>query len=204
MGKTGKIILIIALFVIVAVLGVEIGIVIGNKKSSNEEVANLKNEIANMQENQQTLLNQINEENKNKNKQENSETTNEVNNTISTGSTKNTDTEKNLTQLIQEAFEKYIKETANKNSVDKLNDYKLDGIELYTEAENDRILKMDGESAYKKGDMLGTITFSVKPVNKDRSMWSAGNGREDGEWIVNKSLTIRIRGNDIEIGGTGL
>ena len=202
MGKTGKIILIIALFVIVAVLGVEIGIVIGNKKSSNEEVANLKNEIANMQENQQTLLNQINEENKNK--QENSETTNEVNNTISTGSTKNTDTEKNLTQLIQEAFEKYIKETANKNSVDKLNDYKLDGIELYTEAENDRILKMDGESAYKKGDMLGTITFSVKPVNKDRSMWSAGNGREDGEWIVNKSLTIRIRGNDIEIGGTGL
>ena len=52
--------------------------------------------------------------------------------------------------------------------------------------------------------MLGTITFSVKPVNKDRSMWSAGNGREDGEWIVNKSLTIRIRGNDIEIGGTGL
>lgn len=202
MEKTGKIILIIALFVIVAVLGVEIGIVIGNKKSSNEEVANLKNEIANMQENQQTLLNQINEENKNK--EENSETTNEVNNTISTDSTKNTDTEKNLTQLIQEAFEKYIKETANKNSVDKLDDYKLDSIVLYTEAENDRILKIDGGSAYKKGDMLGTITFSVKPVNKDRSMWSAGNGREDGEWIVNKSLTIRIRGNDIEIGGTGL
>ncbi len=202
MGKTGKIILIIALFVIVAVLGVEIGIVIGNKKSSNEEVANLKNEIANMQENQQTLLNQINEENKNK--EENSEKTNEVNDTISTGSTKNTDTEKNLTQLIQEAFEKYIKETANKNSVDKLDDYKLDSIVLYTEAENDRILKIDGGSAYKKGDMLGTITFSVKPVNKDRSMWSAGNGREDGEWIVNKSLTIRIRGNDIEIGGTGL
>lgn len=202
MGKTGKIILIIALFVIVAVLGVEIGIVIGNKKSSNEEVANLKNEIANMQENQQTLLNQIDEENKNK--EENSEKTNEVNDTISTGSTKNTDTEKNLTQLIQEAFEKYIKETANKNSVDKLDDYKLDSIVLYTEAENDRILKIDGGSAYKKGDMLGTITFSVKPVNKDRSMWSAGNGREDGEWIVNKSLTIRIRGNDIEIGGTGL
>lgn len=202
MEKTGKIILIIALFVIVAVLGVEIGIVIGNKKSSNEEVANLKNEIANMQENQQTLLNQINEENKNK--EENSEKTNEVNDTISTGSTKNTDTEKNLTQLIQEAFEKYIKETANKNSVDKLDDYKLDSIVLYTEAENDRILKIDGGSAYKKGDMLGTITFSVKPVNKDRSMWSAGNGREDGEWIVNKSLTIRIRGNDIEIGGTGL
>ncbi len=47
-----------------------------------------------------------------------------------------------------------------------------------------------GSGLQQKMDIMGSVTFSVRPVQMEYSDWVAGNGEVDGEWVRSKFLFI--------------
>lgn len=97
---------------------------------------------------------------------------------------------------IKDLYLKQIKKEDSENS-EKLLEYRVDEVSIVT---YDGIVDLDGEH-YKDTDILAIVTYSVKPQDVNNTVWAAGNGGNDGEWIVNKSACVCIRNGEIVSNG---
>lgn len=189
MNKAGKVILIIFTIAIILLLGIETGILISIRQnpaeSTDESVNTVRPKVENTIKNE--TVNTI-KESENTTKADNATVKVETIDTV---------------ELIKSAMKKHIEEH-EKSSGAKLSDYKIGRIIICDDNEKQSILNMDEGATYQKDDIFAYVNYSVKPANENsKERWSAGNGTENGEWIENKIVCVRVRGTDVKIGGTG-
>ena len=75
-------------------------------------------------------------------------------------------------------------------SREKLLDYRVDEVKILSDSEK-QVFNEDGK--YSPKDILAFVKYSVKPKNIKDTVWIAGNGEIDGEWIINKTACECIR-----------
>ena len=76
-------------------------------------------------------------------------------------------------------------------------DYRIEKVEILNEERTKEIIDWDRGQYYKDGDVLATITYSIK------SDEMAGNGEQQGDWVVDKIVCIAFRDGKIVSAGTG-
>lgn len=91
--------------------------------------------------------------------------------------------------LIKEQFLAKLKEI-DKISDEKLLDYRVDEVKILSDSEK-QVFNENGE--YSPEDILAFVKYSVKPKNIEDTVWIAGNGEIDGEWIINKTACECLR-----------
>ena len=75
-------------------------------------------------------------------------------------------------------------------SREKLLDYRVDEVKILSDSEK-QVFNEDGK--YSPKDILAFVKYSVKPKNIKDTVWIAGNGEIDGEWIINKTACECLR-----------
>ncbi len=75
-------------------------------------------------------------------------------------------------------------------SREKLLDYRVDEVKILSDSEK-QVFNEDGKYSLK--DILAFVKYSVKPKNIEDTVWIAGNGEIDGEWIINKTACECLR-----------
>ena len=95
----------------------------------------------------------------------------------------------NKKEIIKEQFILKLKEI-DENSREKLLDYRIDEITILSDEEK-QLLNNNG--TYNKSDILAYVKYSVKPKDVNNTVWEAGNGEIDGEWIINKTACECLR-----------
>lgn len=90
---------------------------------------------------------------------------------------------------IKEQFLEKLKESDNINS-EKLLDYRVDEVRILSESEKQAF---NEKEQYSTEDILAFVKYSVKPKNIEDTVWIAGNGEIDGEWIINKTACECLR-----------
>ena len=106
----------------------------------------------------------------------------------------NKSTDGSQEETVKKVFLKYIVETSKEQHY-KLNDYKIDNVQIVNLNEIRKIFPTDKETYKdaKSGDIFATITYSVKPAESmDESFWVAGNGEISGEWINKKVANVWV------------
>lgn len=90
---------------------------------------------------------------------------------------------------IKEQFLAKLKESDN-ISQEKLLDYRVDEVRILSESEKQAF---NEKEEYSTEDILAFVKYSVKPKNIEDTVWIAGNGEIDGEWIINKTACECLR-----------
>lgn len=104
----------------------------------------------------------------------------------------------NKIEIAKKLFEEYLNDNKtdwffnlvngiNEESKDTFSDFKI----------NDITLIEDGENLFKVG-----ISYDIKPLGEEVSIWDAGNGEREGEWIRKKYNFFdieKIKGNTYRI-----
>lgn len=90
---------------------------------------------------------------------------------------------------IKEQFIAKLKEIDN-ISREKLLDYRVDEVKILSESEKQAF---NEKEEYSPKDVLAFVKYSVKPKNIEDTVWIAGNGEIDGEWIINKTACECLR-----------
>ena len=90
---------------------------------------------------------------------------------------------------IKEQFIAKLKESDN-ISREKLLDYRVDEVKILSESEKQAF---NEKEEYSPKDVLAFVKYSVKPKNIEDTVWIAGNGEIDGEWIINKTACKCLR-----------
>ncbi len=90
---------------------------------------------------------------------------------------------------IKEQFIAKLKEI-NNISREKLLDYRVDEVKILSESEKQAF---NEKEEYSPKDVLAFVKYSVKPKNIEDTVWIAGNGEIDGEWIINKTACECLR-----------
>ena len=90
---------------------------------------------------------------------------------------------------IKEQFIAKLKEIDN-ISREKLLDYRVDEVKILSESEKQAL---NEKEEYSPKDVLAFVKYSVKPKNIEDTVWIAGNGEIDGEWIINKTACECLR-----------
>ncbi len=90
---------------------------------------------------------------------------------------------------IKEQFIAKLKESDN-ISREKLLDYRVDEVKILSESEKQAF---NEKEEYSPKDVLAFVKYSVKPKNIEDTVWIAGNGEIDGEWIINKTACECLR-----------
>ena len=90
---------------------------------------------------------------------------------------------------IKEQFIAKLKESDN-ISREKLLDYRVDEVKILSESEKQAL---NEKEEYSPKDVLAFVKYSVKPKNIEDTVWIAGNGEIDGEWIINKTACECLR-----------
>ena len=90
---------------------------------------------------------------------------------------------------IKEQFLEKLKESDNINK-EKLLDYRVDEVKILSESEKQAF---NEKEEYSPKDVLAFVKYSVKPKNIEDTVWIAGNGEIDGEWIINKTACECLR-----------
>ena len=90
---------------------------------------------------------------------------------------------------IKEQFLAKLKEI-DKISDEKLLDYRVDEVKILSESEKQAF---NEKEEYSPKDVLAFVKYSVKPKNIEDTVWIAGNGEIDGEWIINKTACECLR-----------
>lgn len=90
---------------------------------------------------------------------------------------------------IKEQFLEKLKESDNINK-EKLLDYRVDEVKILSESEKQAF---NEKEEYSTEDILAFVKYSVKPKNIEDTVWIAGNGEIDGEWIINKTACECLR-----------
>ena len=52
---------------------------------------------------------------------------------------------------------------------------------------------LNNNGTYNKSDILAYVKYSVKPKDVNNTVWEAGNGEKEGEWIINKKACECLR-----------
>lgn len=166
MNKSNSIVIfLIAILVLVTVTSLVLVYTFNNKiKEQNQKIEKLESDNLEYKTNLDNIM-------KSKSDDKNSNEQNLVNNEVS--STNKTSTE----DVIKELFLEKLKQSSN--NTEKLLDYRVDKVEILSK-------KSSYDAKYNVTDVLASITYSVKPKNVNSSMWTAGNGKLQGEWIINK------------------
>ena len=95
----------------------------------------------------------------------------------------------NKKEIIKEQFILKLKEI-DENSREKLLDYRIDEITILSDEEK-QLLNNNG--TYNTSDILAYVKYSVKPKDVNNTVWEAGNGEKEGEWIINKKACECLR-----------
>ena len=90
---------------------------------------------------------------------------------------------------IKEQFLAKLREIDKIND-EKLLDYRVDEVKILSDSEK-QVFNENGE--YSPEDILAFVKYSVKPKNIEDTVWIAGNGEIDGEWIINKTACECLR-----------
>ena len=90
---------------------------------------------------------------------------------------------------IKEQFIAKLKESDN-ISREKLLDYRVDEVKVLSESEKQAF---NEKEEYSPKDVWAFVKYSVKPKNIEDTVWIAGNGEIDGEWIINKTACECLR-----------
>lgn len=90
---------------------------------------------------------------------------------------------------IKEQFLAKLREIDKIND-EKLLDYRVDEVKILSDSEK-QVFNENGE--YSPEDILAFVKYSVKPKNIEDTVWIAGNGEIDGEWIINKTSCECLR-----------
>lgn len=117
---------------------------------------------------------------------------NKTSNTINQSNNKaelSTELKEQKVILIKEQFLAKLKEI-DKISDEKLLDYRVDEVKILSDSEK-QVFNENGE--YSTEDILAFVKYSVKPKNIEDTVWIAGNGEIDGEWIINKTACECLR-----------
>lgn len=117
---------------------------------------------------------------------------NKISNTINQSNNKaelSTELKEQEAILIREQFLAKLKEI-DKISDEKLLDYRVDEVKILSDSEK-QVFNENGE--YSQEDILAFVKYSVKPKNIEDTVWIAGNGEIDGEWIINKTACECLR-----------
>lgn len=117
---------------------------------------------------------------------------NKTSNTINQSNNKaelSTELKEQKVILIKEQFLAKLKEI-DKISDEKLLDYRVDEVKILSDSEK-QVFNENGE--YNQEDILAFVKYSVKPKNIEDTVWIAGNGEIDGEWIINKTACECLR-----------
>lgn len=103
---------------------------------------------------------------------------------------------------ISALFQDYLKGLSEEEG-HELADYRIEDINVMDdEAKREIVENFSGE--YFMTDVLASVTFSVKPAEgADPIYWTAGNGEESGDWVVNKNLLVTMRDGKLTNIGTG-
>ena len=114
---------------------------------------------------------------------------NKTSNTIDQGNNKaelSTELKEQEAILIREQFLAKLKEI-DKISDEKLLDYRVDEVKILSDSEK-QVFNENGE--YSPEDILAFVKYSK---NIEDTVWIAGNGEIDGEWIINKTSCECLR-----------
>ena len=203
------VLLIVAILVIV-IMGYCIYKLNSEKKEALEDVVSLSNKIielnttiGDLEEKSDTLQNTIDSISSvigNNSKQNNTavEMVEEKEKTTTNQNKNESKTDDNniaLEDIIKQLYLDKIKGYVNINNSAKLIDCRVDSVKILKDDEKKEII--DATEGYYETDILAIVTYSVKPefISED-SVWFAGNGEIQGEWIVNKSACVTIRIGD--------
>lgn len=107
------------------------------------------------------------------------------------GTSTSSSSKKTVEETIEELFLDELKKE------DDLLAYKVESVTLVTGTEKQDILDMDGGQYYRSSDDLAVVRYSVKPKDMEGPNWVAGNGTEQGDWILNKAACVCLRGNKL-------
>lgn len=91
----------------------------------------------------------------------------------------------------------------NNNNPEKLLDYRVDKVSIMSEDDKKSFLEFNEGLYYKDTDVFAYVEYSVKPQDINNSAWIAGNGKIEGDWIVEKVACVTIRNGEIIGDGTG-
>lgn len=104
---------------------------------------------------------------------------------------------KNETSLEDKIKDAYAKKMENEYNISS-GDYRIDRVEILNDEDKKSVLEMDNGQYYKEGDVLAVITYAEKA-----EYGMAGNGVQDGDWVVNKEACVAYRDGKIVSDGTG-
>nr|MBB1521527.1 hypothetical protein [Clostridiales bacterium] len=90
---------------------------------------------------------------------------------------------------IKEQFLAKLREIDKIND-EKLLDYRVDEVKILSDSEKQAF---NENEEYSPKDILAFVKYSVKPKNIEDTVWIAGNGEIDGEWIINKTACECLR-----------
>ena len=105
-------------------------------------------------------------------------------------------------ETIKSLYEAYLEEASNESEDAKLVEYRVEDVTILSDSEKAEIVK-NMPDTYKESDVLAIVNYSVKPGAAGFLAWTAGNGEESGEWIINKSSVVTLRNGELTNVGTG-
>ena len=103
--------------------------------------------------------------------------------------------------IVTELYIAWLAESENKGYEEELADYRVDSVKVLTGDEKQQLV--DDSDYYLDTDIMAVVNYSVKPEDINDTAWIAGNGKIDGDWIVNKQACVVVRDGEIIAGGTG-
>ena len=108
---------------------------------------------------------------------------------------------------LQEKVDEINSDKSNTTNIDdKYNDNKNSSSQLTTEETIKNLFlaklkALDNSNSEKlldyRVDILAYVTYSVKPKNVTATSWIAGNGKVEGEWIINKIACECLRNGNL-------
>lgn len=198
MKKSTGVILVLIIILLLGVIGVGGYFLIKGNNDTNKEIGELKNEVANLRKNAENTSYNSNMTSNLSNDTENTSNQSVTNNTTTaqTSSTANTENK------VKTIYYNYIKANDEKNTDEKLLEYRVDEVKILSDSEKKSILEFDGGQYYKETDTLAEVTYSVKPQDVNSTNWIAGNGTKSGDWIINKTACVCIRNGEVVNSGT--
>jgi len=116
--------------------------------------------------------------------------------------TQNNEVKQNIdeTKIKELYFEKL--EKSNNESQEKLADFRVDDVKILSENEKKVLLESDIGANYKETDILAYVEYSIQPRDINNTVWLAGNGIIEKDWLVGKIACVCIRDGKIVSDGT--
>lgn len=143
------------------------------KIESNEKTAELQTQVSNLNKTVSSLQEKIDETNSDK--------SNTTNIDDKYNDNKNSSSQLTTEETIKNLFLAKLKALDNSNS-EKLLDYRVDKVEILSNSKKQSLI----DFGYNSTDILAYVIYSVKPKSVTATSWIAGNGKVEGEWIINK------------------